>query len=156
MGKNGWIPKDFVEEMDEADLKALNDAAVAKEPAATESKEEAAAPATATEEPAASIPEPLAAEPQADSSASKDEDVQKALDELNLAIDQSKKAENADTPICSTCSKPITSAFVTISEQKHHAECFTCVACKISLAGQPYIEKDGAFYCEDDYYRKFK
>lgn len=55
---------------------------------------------------------------------------------------------------CGSCGKEMT-AYVTVKEVKYHADCFKCKVCSGGLAGKPFFEKDGTFYCENDYLQTF-
>jgi len=49
----------------------------------------------------------------------------------------------------------VESAFVVAKDKTFHADCFRCITCNNPLGGKAFIEKDGKFYCEDDYYTEF-
>jgi len=44
---------------------------------------------------------------------------------------------------------------VVAKDSKFHPDCFNCLICKTPLGGKPFIEKDGKFYCDNDYYNAF-
>jgi len=55
---------------------------------------------------------------------------------------------------CALCNKPVVS-FVNVKEKKYHPECFKCNTCNSELAGKPFIEKDGAFFCQECFSENF-
>jgi len=54
-----------------------------------------------------------------------------------------------------SCGGKVESAFVVAKDKTFHADCFRCITCNNPLGGKAFIEKDGKFYCEDDYYTEF-
>jgi hypothetical protein len=56
---------------------------------------------------------------------------------------------------CHFCKSVVSSAFVVAKGHTFCANCFKCVSCGSNLGGKPFIEKEGNFYCEDDYYTAF-
>ena len=62
---------------------------------------------------------------------------------------------SASGKTCAHCHESIKSAFVMARDQLFHPNHFLCATCSLPLGGKPYLEKDGAFYCESDYYAQF-
>lgn len=58
--------------------------------------------------------------------------------------------------ICHSCSQLITtSQFIRVNAFKFHTDHFTCITCKCSLHGSKFHHKEGQFYCQSDYVKKF-
>jgi hypothetical protein len=57
--------------------------------------------------------------------------------------------------VCAECTQPILSQYVTVKDKQFHNECFMCAKCKVSLAGQAFLHREGQFYCEDDFHALF-
>jgi len=53
---------------------------------------------------------------------------------------------------CGVCKKEAADRYVTIKDVRIHAECFKCKTCDVSLGGKPYIQHEGNFLCQADYY----
>lgn len=65
-------------------------------------------------------------------------------------------AESASQHVCVGCEKSIESESSLVAKGKtFHPDCFTCSVCTTGLAGTGFLEKDGVFYCEKDYYISF-
>ncbi|XP_041094667.1 LOW QUALITY PROTEIN: transforming growth factor beta-1-induced transcript 1 protein-like [Polyodon spathula] len=56
---------------------------------------------------------------------------------------------------CAACQKPIVSQVVTALGQTWHTEHFVCSHCQKEIGGSNFFEKDGAPYCESDYFSLF-
>lgn len=54
---------------------------------------------------------------------------------------------------------PLSGSYITAGASKMHLQCFTCHACSRPICDKdnssPYYEKDGNFYCRNDYIRLF-
>ena len=58
--------------------------------------------------------------------------------------------------VCTACGNYIKDTIVSDSGGgTWHPECFSCTACKKSLAGLQYYTKNGRFYCTEDYTQRF-
>ncbi|NXG48659.1 LPXN protein, partial [Psilopogon haemacephalus] len=61
----------------------------------------------------------------------------------------------APAGICATCHKPIAGKVFTALGKTWHPEHFTCTLCGEKLGSQPFFERDGQAYCEEDYQQAF-
>ncbi|KAF1596768.1 Leupaxin, partial [Eudyptes moseleyi] len=61
----------------------------------------------------------------------------------------------APTGICTACRKPIAGKVLTALGKTWHPEHFTCACCGQELGGQPFFERGGRAYCEEDYHQAF-
>ncbi|NWX15842.1 LPXN protein, partial [Aegotheles bennettii] len=61
----------------------------------------------------------------------------------------------APTGICAACCKPIAAKVLTALGKTWHPEHFTCACCRQELGGQPFFERSGQAYCEEDYHQAF-
>ncbi|OXB73640.1 UNVERIFIED_CONTAM: hypothetical protein H355_002093 [Colinus virginianus] len=61
----------------------------------------------------------------------------------------------APAAVCAACRKPIAGKMLTALGETWHPEHFTCVRCGQELGGQPYFERGGQAYCEEDYHQAF-
>ncbi|KAM9556324.1 leupaxin isoform 6-T6 [Guaruba guarouba] len=59
------------------------------------------------------------------------------------------------TSVCTSCHKPIAGKVLTALGRTWHPEHFTCARCGQELGAQPFFERDGQPYCEDDYHQAF-
>uniref|UniRef100_A0A8B9G2U5 Leupaxin n=1 Tax=Amazona collaria TaxID=241587 RepID=A0A8B9G2U5_9PSIT len=59
------------------------------------------------------------------------------------------------TTVCTACHKPIAGKVLTALGRTWHPEHFTCARCGQELGAQPFFERDGQPYCEDDYHQAF-
>ncbi|XP_028941876.1 leupaxin-like, partial [Antrostomus carolinensis] len=57
--------------------------------------------------------------------------------------------------ICAACCKPIAGKVFTALGKTWHPEHFTCTQCGQELGGQPFFERGGQAYCEEDYHQAF-
>ncbi|NXK14504.1 LPXN protein, partial [Herpetotheres cachinnans] len=57
--------------------------------------------------------------------------------------------------VCTACHKPIAGKVLTALGKTWHPEHFTCAHCGQELGGQPFFERGGRAYCEDDYHQAF-
>ncbi|XP_067170967.1 transforming growth factor beta-1-induced transcript 1 protein [Apteryx mantelli] len=57
--------------------------------------------------------------------------------------------------LCGACQKPIAGQVVTALGCTWHPEHFVCAHCQRELGGSTFFEKDGAPYCERDYFQLF-
>ncbi|NXG64497.1 LPXN protein, partial [Hemiprocne comata] len=57
--------------------------------------------------------------------------------------------------ICAACHKPIAGKVLTALGKAWHPEHFTCARCGQELGGQPFFERHGRAYCEEDYHQDF-
>ncbi|XP_064355580.1 transforming growth factor beta-1-induced transcript 1 protein isoform X1 [Dromaius novaehollandiae] len=57
--------------------------------------------------------------------------------------------------VCGACRKPIAGQVVTALGCAWHPEHFVCAHCQRALGGSTFFEKDGAPYCERDYFQLF-
>ncbi|KYO19453.1 transforming growth factor beta-1-induced transcript 1 protein [Alligator mississippiensis] len=57
--------------------------------------------------------------------------------------------------LCASCHKPIAGQVVTALGSPWHPEHFVCAQCGAALGGCNFFEKDGAPYCERDYFQRF-
>ena len=63
-------------------------------------------------------------------------------------------------PFSHSFADPLVGTYVTAGGSKMHAQCFTCFECRrpicdASGAASPYYEKQGNFYCRNDYVRLY-
>ncbi|KFV65037.1 Leupaxin, partial [Dryobates pubescens] len=56
---------------------------------------------------------------------------------------------------CATCHKPIAGKVLTALGKTWHPEHFTCAHCGEELGSQPFFERDGRAYCQEDYQQAF-
>ncbi|KAM6321762.1 leupaxin [Podargus strigoides] len=61
----------------------------------------------------------------------------------------------APAGICTTCRKPIAGKVLTALGKTWHPEHFTCTCCRQELGSQPFFERGGQVYCEEDYHQAF-
>ncbi|KAM9223683.1 leupaxin [Leptosomus discolor] len=61
----------------------------------------------------------------------------------------------APAAICAACCKPVASKVLTALGKAWHPEHFTCARCGQELGGQPFFERGGLAYCEEDYHQSF-
>jgi len=61
----------------------------------------------------------------------------------------------AESKACHQCSLAINSVFVCAAGKLYHPNHFLCHHCQQPLGGKPYLERDGFFYCEPDFYAQF-
>ncbi|XP_049676158.1 leupaxin isoform X2 [Accipiter gentilis] len=61
----------------------------------------------------------------------------------------------APASICATCHKPIAGKVLTALGKTWHPEHFTCAHCGQELGSQPFFERGGEAYCEEDYHQAF-
>ncbi|NXN08751.1 LPXN protein, partial [Indicator maculatus] len=61
----------------------------------------------------------------------------------------------APVGICATCHKPIAGKVLTALGKTWHPEHFTCAHCGQELGRQPFFERDGQAYCQEDYHQAF-
>uniref|UniRef100_A0A493TRG1 Leupaxin n=2 Tax=Anas platyrhynchos TaxID=8839 RepID=A0A493TRG1_ANAPP len=59
------------------------------------------------------------------------------------------------TGLCASCCKPIAGKVLTALGKAWHPEHFTCARCGQELGGQPFFERGGQAYCEEDYHQAF-
>ncbi|NXF40435.1 LPXN protein, partial [Nyctibius bracteatus] len=57
--------------------------------------------------------------------------------------------------VCAACHKPIAGKVLTALGRAWHPEHFTCTRCGQELDRQPFFERGGQAYCEEDYHRAF-
>nr|XP_025044593.1 transforming growth factor beta-1-induced transcript 1 protein [Pelodiscus sinensis] len=57
--------------------------------------------------------------------------------------------------LCASCQKPIAGQVVTALGSTWHPEHFVCTHCQTEMGGSNFFEKDGAPYCEKDYFQLF-
>ncbi|NXQ82558.1 LPXN protein, partial [Nyctibius grandis] len=69
------------------------------------------------------------------------------LQELGIAA--------APAGVCAACRKPIAGKALTALGRAWHPEHFTCARCGQELGGQPFFERGGQAYCEEDYHQAF-
>lgn len=148
--RSGWVPSDYIEKIEDG-----GDAAPAAPepepvehipiiaPVAAMSIEDAAPPApapTPAADPTPAAPMPVAAA---------------ASTPPPAPAAGGGAANPTGAPICHSCKEPVVSAFVVAKDKTFHVDHFNCAECSAPLAGKPFIEKDGLFYCEADYYKQF-
>uniref|UniRef100_A0A8C2U758 Leupaxin n=1 Tax=Coturnix japonica TaxID=93934 RepID=A0A8C2U758_COTJA len=61
----------------------------------------------------------------------------------------------APAAVCAACHKPIAGKMFTALGETWHPEHFTCARCGQELGGQPFFERGGQAYCEEDYHQAF-
>uniref|UniRef100_A0A8C2U637 Leupaxin n=1 Tax=Coturnix japonica TaxID=93934 RepID=A0A8C2U637_COTJA len=65
----------------------------------------------------------------------------------------------APAAVCAACHKPIAGkvshGMFTALGETWHPEHFTCARCGQELGGQPFFERGGQAYCEEDYHQAF-
>ncbi|XP_021259263.1 leupaxin isoform X3 [Numida meleagris] len=61
----------------------------------------------------------------------------------------------APAAVCASCHKPIAGKMFTALGEAWHPEHFTCARCGQELGGQPFFERGGKAYCEEDYHQAF-
>jgi hypothetical protein len=57
--------------------------------------------------------------------------------------------------VCGKCGLEITDGAVMARGVPYHNACFACEGCNVSLAGNPFLAKEGSNYCQNCYYEKF-
>lgn len=167
--KEGWIPTDYVEKIDD-DLPPPP--ADVEEPPAPKTVFVPEAPTPAQKPVYVPTPQPSFEPTPAPPPAPTPPDVAQAMRDLSLATEASSPTANhGKTPtqpkpavlprdgaaqrICHQCKEAVESAFVIAKDKTFHADHFRCAKCHTTLGGKPFIEKDDQFYCEDDYYSAF-
>ncbi|NWS63790.1 LPXN protein, partial [Chunga burmeisteri] len=61
----------------------------------------------------------------------------------------------APAGVCAACCKPIAGKVLTALGKTWHPEHFTCACCGQELGSQPFFERGGWAYCEEDYHQTF-
>jgi len=89
----------------------------------------------------------------AESQSQKEQDSQRRTN-VNVST-PAQSASTAGGRVCHSCKQTVTSAYVVAKGLTFHADHFRCVKCNVELGGKAFIEKDGSFYCENDYYGTF-
>lgn len=163
----GWLPVDYVEKVNDlpSDQRAIVGIDAAPEIQAVEAPAQshrgsvsASQPVVPTPVPEQKKPDPTpapaptpaptpAAAPAPAAAAPPTQEMEQ------LAVDEPSDDPNAKR--CQHCRRIIDAAFVVAKNFSFHPDCFKCTVCSKVLAGQPFIEKDDKFYCEDDYYAAF-
>jgi hypothetical protein len=64
-------------------------------------------------------------------------------------------AAAAGAIMCHACGAAVGKQFVVAKDKTFHVDHFCCCECKSLLSGMPFIEREGAFYCEADFYELF-
>lgn len=64
-------------------------------------------------------------------------------------------------PVCKRCNKKIRTVdtgetAVSVSNEKYHSKCFTCIQCNSEFPDRKAFLHDGQFYCRQDYDGKMK
>jgi len=145
--KAGWVPADYLEKIKDV-------------PKAAAAAPEAKKPVEMSADDARKAIEQLSLlAASAESNAQKEE---------AAAANQRRQNVNVSTPaqpaaaagaaggrVCHACKGSVTSAYVVAKGMTFHADHFRCVKCNTELGGKAFIEKDGSFYCETDYYNSF-
>uniref|UniRef100_A0A8C0GB60 Transforming growth factor beta 1 induced transcript 1 n=1 Tax=Chelonoidis abingdonii TaxID=106734 RepID=A0A8C0GB60_CHEAB len=73
-----------------------------------------------------------------------------------LQSDLSRQGISTSTKgLCASCQKPIAGQVVTALGNTWHPEHFVCTHCQKEMGGSNFFEKDGAPYCERDYFQLF-
>lgn len=87
--------------------------------------------------------------------------IQQAMQSLNIAVQEPVQQQaqtvlapqnNASGPTCASCQQTIVGQSLVAKGNNFHPDCFVCLTCRKPLTGG-FLEKDGQYYCEQDYYK---
>lgn len=169
---NGWLPTDYVQKIDgDVSGGSVGGGGASSEPIPLEVSKpvaqtietiatEANTPAAAT--PAAPATPIQQAQPAAvrtpENVVAPSTNLSQQLNNLLISTGSGSSVaapSNPNQKICFACNEPIKSAFVMARDKPFHPNHFQCFTCQQELGGRAYLEKDGQFYCEADYYAAF-
>lgn len=134
-GRSGWVPSDFME--------AIEGVSESEQPREEEKE---------VKEAMEKLNLALAAAPDGSADGGSTGDGEQADKEIAEAA-AALQAAGVELRQCGACAKPVTERYVVADEQSYHVACFCCAGCSMSLAGLPFIKHEGAFNCEDCFYR---
>uniref|UniRef100_A0A8C5SXV5 Transforming growth factor beta 1 induced transcript 1 n=1 Tax=Laticauda laticaudata TaxID=8630 RepID=A0A8C5SXV5_LATLA len=80
------------------------------------------------------------------------------LDSMLVMLESDLSRQGISTTakgLCASCQKPIAGQVVTALGSTWHPEHFVCTYCQKEMGGSNFFEKDGAPYCERDYFQLF-
>nr|XP_020662980.1 transforming growth factor beta-1-induced transcript 1 protein [Pogona vitticeps] len=80
------------------------------------------------------------------------------LDSMLVMLESDLSRQGISTTakgLCASCQKPIAGQVVTALGSTWHPEHFVCTHCQKEMGGSNFFEKDGAPYCERDYFQLF-
>ncbi|XP_053121669.1 transforming growth factor beta-1-induced transcript 1 protein isoform X1 [Hemicordylus capensis] len=80
------------------------------------------------------------------------------LDSMLVMLESDLSRQGISTTakgLCASCQKPIAGQVVTALGSTWHPEHFVCSHCQKEMGGSNFFEKDGAPYCERDYFQLF-
>ncbi|XP_062993736.1 transforming growth factor beta-1-induced transcript 1 protein isoform X1 [Elgaria multicarinata webbii] len=80
------------------------------------------------------------------------------LDSMLVLLESDLSRQGISTTakgLCASCQKPIAGQVVTALGSTWHPEHFVCTHCQKEMGGSNFFEKDGAPYCERDYFQLF-
>jgi len=97
---------------------------------------------------------PSAAQPAAPANSTTVDEVNDAMKHLVMASSSAAPAD-PNAKKCHACGGVLETSFVLAKDYYFHTDHFKCKGCGENLSGKPFVEKDGEFYCEEDYYNSF-
>jgi len=139
--KAGWVPADYLEKLKDAPR-------TQPQPEAKKPVEMSAEDARKAIEQLSLLANSAQSQPQQDTS------MTQRRQNTNVSTPASTTAP-AGARVCHSCKQAVTTAYVVAKGMTFHADHFRCVKCNGELGGKAFIEKDGNFYCENDYYANF-